>query len=261
VPPVSLAFVRPCIPTVTSQPPVGERWVHEAKWDGWRFQIIKAAGQVRLFARIGTEWTERLPAIADAFATLPARSAQLDGELCFCDEQGRPNFHALQGTMRWRYPDQAALSFHAFDLLHLNGADLRPKPLLEGRKRLAGLHDAAEADQFYLPDAFDDGLACCIPKRLRRSAGATTSASTSTTFGLASGVFAPTHHRPLHCRWEGVLRPGSQRRLALTRDSLSAEEQLDFIRRLSPIAGARCGPPLFRGARASNQPVRGADTA
>jgi bifunctional non-homologous end joining protein LigD len=162
--PRSVAFVRPCNPTATSQPPVGERWVHEAKWDGWRFQIIKAAGNVRLFARSGAAWTDRLPAIAEAFAALPARSAQLDGELCLCDERGRPNFHALQGTMRSRYPDQAALSFHAFDLLHLNGADLRPKPLLERRKRLAGLHDAAEIDQFYLPDAFDDGaqlLATC----------------------------------------------------------------------------------------------------
>ena len=46
MPPVRPAFVRPCVPTVTSQPPVGERWVHEAKWDGWRFQIIKAAGEV-----------------------------------------------------------------------------------------------------------------------------------------------------------------------------------------------------------------------
>jgi ATP-dependent DNA ligase len=87
-----LAFIRPSLAVPGKAPPKGDQWVHEAKWDGFRIQIVKDGNDVRLYSKGGTEWTKRLPSIADAFVKLPACSAILDGELCFCDERGGPNF-------------------------------------------------------------------------------------------------------------------------------------------------------------------------
>jgi bifunctional non-homologous end joining protein LigD len=144
--------------------PKGETWVHEAKWDGYRFQILKVGAEVRLFSRSGADWTKRLPGLAGTFSVLPVRSAQLDGELCLCDERGRPDFYRLHGELRTRLPDESLLSFHSFDLLYLDGLDLKPLPLSQRRKHLIELHDRSEVPQFYLPDAFDNGgtlLAMC----------------------------------------------------------------------------------------------------
>ena len=166
------AFHPACSPTTASKPPTGERWTHEVKWDGFRFQVVKVGREVRLFSRNGIDWTERMPAIAAAFACLPARVAQIDGELCLCDVDGRPDFRALMRAARQRRADETRLSFHAFDLLQLNAADLKPKPLAERRRRLVDLvHRLDEAvPALYLPDAFTSGdelLAMCAKLRTR----------------------------------------------------------------------------------------------
>jgi bifunctional non-homologous end joining protein LigD len=152
-------FIQPCSPTTASKPPTGERWTHEVKWDGFRFQVLKVGREVRLFSRNGADWTERLPAIAAAFARLPARVAQIDGELCLCDVHGRPDFRALMRAARQRPADETGLSFHAFDLLHLNAADLKPKPLAERHRRLVDLVQRLDeaVPVLYLPDAFASG--------------------------------------------------------------------------------------------------------
>jgi bifunctional non-homologous end joining protein LigD len=164
-------FIQPCSPTTASKPPTGERWTHEVKWDGFRFQVVKVGKEIRLFSRNGVDWTERMPAIAAAFVRLPARVAQIDGELCLCDAEGRPDFRALMRAARQRPADETRLSFHAFDLLQLNAADLKPKPLVERRRRLVDLvHRLDEAvPVLYLPDGFTSGdelLATCAKLRL-----------------------------------------------------------------------------------------------
>jgi ATP-dependent DNA ligase len=164
-------FIQPCSPTTASKPPTGERWTHEVKWDGFRFQVVKVGKEIRLFSRNGVDWTERMPAIAAAFVRLPARVAQIDGELCLCDAEGRPDFRALMRAARQRPADETRLSFHAFDLLQMNGADLKPKPLVERRRRLVDLvHRLDEAvPVLYLPDGFTSGdelLAMCAKLRL-----------------------------------------------------------------------------------------------
>jgi bifunctional non-homologous end joining protein LigD len=88
--------------------------------DGYRFQVVKVGREVRLFSRKGADWTERMPSMAAAFAGLPARVAQIDGELCLCDADGRPDFRALMRAARRHPVDETRLSFHAFDLLQLN---------------------------------------------------------------------------------------------------------------------------------------------
>jgi bifunctional non-homologous end joining protein LigD len=85
--------------------------------------------------------------------------AQIDGELCLCDARGRPDFRGLLRAAALKPADETGLSFHAFDLLQLNTADLKPKPLVERRKRLVDLvQRLGEAvPVLYLPNQFSDG--------------------------------------------------------------------------------------------------------
>ena len=122
-------FVRPLVPADAARPPTGPGWLHEPKWDGFRFQVVKDGDRVWLYSKSGAEYTDRLPAMVDAFKTMPTRSAVLDGELCFIGADGMPRFHALLSTMRTRWPDETALMFFPFDLLHQDGVDLRHLPL------------------------------------------------------------------------------------------------------------------------------------
>jgi len=147
-------FVRPCIPTTAKAIPRGDDWLHEPKLDGYRFQIVKDGRQVRLYSRNATDWTRRLPMLAQALQGLPCRSAVLDGELFLPDRSGAPDFRGLQAAMRSR-PDDVAV--FVFDLLYRNGNDLRPLPLYERRRRLIGLVSRAELPCLHLVRAFEDG--------------------------------------------------------------------------------------------------------
>src|SRR5262249_28308369 len=99
------------------------------------------------------DWTKRLPGFAAAFLELPCRSALLDGELVFPDDDGAPNFHGLRST------DERNLVFFAFDLLHREGHDLRLMPLRERRRRLVRLVGRAEIPCLHLVETFEDGAA------------------------------------------------------------------------------------------------------
>jgi bifunctional non-homologous end joining protein LigD len=127
-------FVDPCVPSRAPKPPSGPDWVHEVKHDGYRLIVRRDGEAVRLFTRRGYDWTDRYPAIASAAAKLRARSFTLDGEAVVCGEDGVAIFDALHrhGTVR-------AAILQAFDLLELDGEDLRPLPLSQRKKRLARL--------------------------------------------------------------------------------------------------------------------------
>jgi bifunctional non-homologous end joining protein LigD len=153
---VRLKFVRPCIPTTAETIPRGEAWLHEPKFDGYRFQVVKDGRQVRLYSRNGREWTERLPEFAAAFLALPCRSAALDGELVLPDEDGVADFFRLHASVRL---DPREFVFFAFDLLHRDGKDLRALPLHERRRRLIRLVGRADIPCLHLVEAFDDGPA------------------------------------------------------------------------------------------------------
>lgn len=88
-----LAFVRPCAPTLSTRMPVGPRWIHEPKLDGWRLQIIKDVAGVRLLTRGGADYTARLPCVVAAVERLRAPSVILDAELCVLHTDGVPDFH------------------------------------------------------------------------------------------------------------------------------------------------------------------------
>jgi bifunctional non-homologous end joining protein LigD len=130
----SSEFVPPCVPTRAVKPPAGPEWVHEIKHDGYRLQVRRNGDVVRLFTRKGYDWSDRYPAIAVAAMKLRATSFTLDGEAVVCGPDGVAIFDALhrRGTV-----GEAML--YAFDLLELDGEDLRPLPLSDRKKRLARL--------------------------------------------------------------------------------------------------------------------------
>jgi bifunctional non-homologous end joining protein LigD len=132
--PSTSSFIAPCIPTRAVKPPAGPGWVHEIKHDGYRLQVRREGEAVRLFTRRGYDWSGRYPAIAVTAMLLRARSFTLDGEAVVCGPDGVAIFDALhrRGTVT-----EAML--YAFDLLELDGEDLRQMPLLDRKRRLARL--------------------------------------------------------------------------------------------------------------------------
>lgn len=109
-----------------------EDYVFEIKYDGYRILALKSADEVRLFSRNGNDWTERFAPVAAAVTTLDAAELVLDGEVCALDEQGRPSFNLLQNA-------RGALSYAVFDVLALDGRDLRGEPLEARRAELEAL--------------------------------------------------------------------------------------------------------------------------
>jgi bifunctional non-homologous end joining protein LigD len=112
-------------------------WLFEVKYDGYRLLASKAAGDVRLHTRGGHDWTDRFAPIARAIAHLPARECVVDGEACVVDEKGRPSFAALQEWLSGagKAAEPGRLAFAAFDLLWLDGRDLRAERI-EARREL-----------------------------------------------------------------------------------------------------------------------------
>jgi bifunctional non-homologous end joining protein LigD len=135
VPPV--AEIKPELATLVDAVPTGDDWVHEIKFDGYRVLARIAAGKVSLFTRNGKDWTDRMPTLRDALQQLNVDSAVLDGELVALDAKGISSFQTLQNSLS--AGGDAALSYYAFDLLHLNGEDLRAQPLIERKSHLREL--------------------------------------------------------------------------------------------------------------------------
>jgi bifunctional non-homologous end joining protein LigD len=131
------AFVAPQLATLVDAVPDGEDWLNEIKYDGYRLIAIKSDGQVRLVTRNGNDWTERFPDVADGLARVPAATAVLDGEVVVFEGSGRTSFQMLQA--RLEAGAGHPLSYVAFDLLHLDGEDVRAQPLTERRAMLDAL--------------------------------------------------------------------------------------------------------------------------
>ena len=136
-----LSFVEPMVPTLVREAPEGDDWLHEIKHDGYRTQIIIDGEEMRAFTRNGHDWTDRYRPVLRAAGELNCSSAIVDGEMIVQDEQGRSDFEAFKSALA-RQPER--LVFMAFDLLHLDGRDLRKEPLIERRQplqELVGCHD------------------------------------------------------------------------------------------------------------------------
>src|SRR5262249_19086328 len=130
-------FVSPSLAPLSATAPSGAGWVHEIKFDGYRIQARLDRGTVRLLTRKGLDWTEKFPNVAAAVAALPARTALIDGEVVVEDENGISSFSALQAALK--AGERERFVYHVFDLLHLDGHDLTPLPLVERKAALARL--------------------------------------------------------------------------------------------------------------------------
>jgi bifunctional non-homologous end joining protein LigD len=123
--------------TLVDEAPDGDEWVHEVKYDGYRLRIALSGGVARALTRNGEDWSERFPTPVDAVRALPATSALLDGEAVVFDADGRSDFGLLQEALSEK--DSRAVHFEAFDLLYLDGHDLRGETLLRRAELLHSL--------------------------------------------------------------------------------------------------------------------------
>jgi ATP-dependent DNA ligase len=127
------AFIEPCLPSRAERPPSGPGWVHEIKHDGFRLMVRRDGAGVRLLTRNGHDWSDRYPLIRISAAALPVRSCLIDGEAVCCDEDGVAVFQKL------RIRRDNAVFLYAFDLLELDGIDLRREAIEVRKEALANL--------------------------------------------------------------------------------------------------------------------------
>jgi bifunctional non-homologous end joining protein LigD len=127
-------FIAPCLPTKTDTLSSGSQWLHEIKHDGFRIIARKSGGQVRLHSRPGNDLSRRFPLIVETLAQLRSRSCIVDGEAVACDDKGVASFDLVR---HHRANDSVFL--YAFDLIELNGDDLRRDPLEVRKATLASV--------------------------------------------------------------------------------------------------------------------------
>lgn len=155
------AFIPPQLARSASTAPSGDDWMHELKLDGYRIQLyVKSAGskgnkngKVLLLTRKGLDWSARMPDIAAAAGQLPVTSAILDGEAVVLDDRGMSNFADLQAA--FQEGGQRYITYFAFDVLHLDGHNLRGLPLVERRKILEQLLQGTEGTPLRLSDGIE----------------------------------------------------------------------------------------------------------
>lgn len=123
--------------TLVDQAPDGEGWIHEVKYDGYRIRAIVEDGRARLLTRSNLDWTQTFAPIARAVERLPVSSAMLDGEVVAFDSEGITDFGTLQDAIATSHPER--LAYVVFDLLYLEGHDLRQAPLVERKDLLRTL--------------------------------------------------------------------------------------------------------------------------
>ena len=146
-------LIKPELATLVEKAPDGQ-WRYEVKFDGYRIMARIDHGEVRLFTRNGHDWTHKLPGQAEALAALHLESAWLDGEMVVMDEEGVPDFQALQNA--FEAGRSGNIVYYLFDLPYLNGVDLREVPVEERRAALATVLKASDDPLLRFSDSFDE---------------------------------------------------------------------------------------------------------
>ena len=155
-----------CQPSVVPSPPNGPGWFHEIKHDGFRLAVRRDAGGIRLLTRNGHDWSDRYPSILSAANALRCKSFVIDGEVVVAGDDGLADFNLLRYGQRVK--PEAFL--YAFDLLELNGHDLRRKPIEERKAALAKLLARKGTPGIELVDHLDfDDAAMFFEARLQSS--------------------------------------------------------------------------------------------
>jgi bifunctional non-homologous end joining protein LigD len=128
------AFIKPALPMTADSPPCGPEWVHEIKHDGYRMMARRDAAGIRLLTRNGHDWAQKYPLIVEAVNYLRVRSCLIDGEAVCCNDVGLAVFDKLR-----RQREGERVFLYAFDLLELNGKDLRREPFQVRKATLASV--------------------------------------------------------------------------------------------------------------------------
>jgi len=155
-------FVEPALASSIEKVPSGARWIHEIKFDGYRVQVQLANEAVRVFTRRGHDWTNRFKKVADDAWHIKAGSAIVDGEIVVPAADGTTDFSVLQNELKGR---STSIVLVAFDLLYLNGRDLRKLPLFQRKTELKKIIDGTEiqfSESFELEGADIFAHACRI---------------------------------------------------------------------------------------------------
>ena len=141
-------FVEPALASKVERVPEGARWLHEIKFDGYRVQIHIANNDVKIYTRRGHDWTKRFRKIADDAWQVKAGSAIIDGEVVVPSADGTTDFAVLQNELKGR---STRIVLVAFDLVYLNGQDLRRLPLTARKaelKKIVAGSDIQFSDSF-----------------------------------------------------------------------------------------------------------------
>jgi bifunctional non-homologous end joining protein LigD len=159
-------FVPPQLATLRDAAPAGDRWLFEIKHDGYRAQLHLRDGEATIYTRGGHDWTRRFASVAADGVRMAAHEAVLDGEIVVAGQNGVSNFSAMQADLAAGRVDR--FRFYAFDLLHLDGLDLR-SAALEARKRvLAALIDGSDLKRIVYSEHLEEdgarmfGQACLM---------------------------------------------------------------------------------------------------
>lgn len=126
------AFLNPQIAALRSHAPKQSNWIQEIKYDGYRTIAVLENGKSSLYTRSSLDWSDKYPLIAQALMSDAANDAIIDGEIVWLDEDGRSNFEGLQRALK--NGDANDIYYYVFDILRLNGKDLRSLPQEERKK-------------------------------------------------------------------------------------------------------------------------------
>jgi bifunctional non-homologous end joining protein LigD len=148
-------FLPPQLALMGETPPSGAGWLHELKLDGYRMQARKDGKKVQILTRTGLDWTHRVRAIADEVAKLPIDKVTLDGEVVVVAPNGTTNFADLQASMQ--EGAKHALTYFAFDLLHVDGRNPRDLPLQKRKDLLSDVLQGADGDRLRISEHIESG--------------------------------------------------------------------------------------------------------
>lgn len=144
-------FIEPQLALLAESPPQGANWIHEIKFDGYRTLCHKQKSKIKLLTRSGLDWTGKYKFIEQECKKIPADSVMLDGEIVWTDNNGVSHFQGLQNSLENKKSDE--LFYYVFDLLHLNGVDLRETPLAQRKMLLKELLSNARSKKLIYSDS------------------------------------------------------------------------------------------------------------
>lgn len=130
-------FIPPQLATLVKEPPSGDEWLHELKFDGHRMLCRIDRGRLTVWSRNGKDWTEKFQNVVEAVKSLKATSAILDGEILIVDAQGRSSFQKLQRAMGKSVT--SGFADEVYDLIYLDGFNLTQTPLKNRKELLKNL--------------------------------------------------------------------------------------------------------------------------